>query len=104
MFLKNRNFSSKIKRSKVTDYAALSLTIVASLERSERGNISVFISRKCQIRVKSRDSRTFSRNSLGKVERARIFFIILLEQFKHDPLAGKSKLMATPLLATWKFT
>ena len=27
MFLKNRNISSKIKRSKVTDYAALNLLI-----------------------------------------------------------------------------
>ena len=28
MFLKNRNISSKIKRSKVTDYAALSVKIL----------------------------------------------------------------------------
>ena len=27
VFLKNRNFSSKIKRSKVTDYAALKMTL-----------------------------------------------------------------------------
>ena len=30
------------------------------------GKISVFMSRKCQFRVKSRDSRTFSRNSREK--------------------------------------
>ena len=34
-----------------------------SSERSERGKIYVFKSHKCQFRVKSRDSRTFPRNS-----------------------------------------
>ena len=31
VFLKNRNFISKIRRSKVTDYAALSKTVITSL-------------------------------------------------------------------------
>ena len=37
-----------------------------SSERRERGKFSVFISHKFQFIVKSRDSRTFSRNSREK--------------------------------------
>ena len=35
VFLKNRNFTSKIKRSKVTDYAALRAAILNSVKQFE---------------------------------------------------------------------
>ena len=40
MFLKNRNISSKIKRSKVTDYAALTERLLMGRKESNQPNSS----------------------------------------------------------------
>ena len=52
MFLKNRNISSKIKRSKVTDYAALREFPILKRDTVEDDN--------CLIQLSSFDVRNFS--------------------------------------------
>ena len=42
MFLKNRNISSKIKRSKVTDYAALKVIAENQCEKHKKSSLIVY--------------------------------------------------------------